>query len=56
MLKQLIQEAKSKYAQDYEGDANLDLQLDAFEEGMVTAFSLMFEHSLRGSLSFDLIE
>lgn len=53
---ELIQQAKEQYALDYKDDASLDIQLAAFEEGMITAFTMLFERSLRGSISFEIEE
>lgn len=55
LLTEIIATEKARYEQDYKGDHDIDSELMAFEEGMITAFRLMFEQSLRGSISFDLM-
>lgn len=56
MLQNYISDAKEQYAHDYADDTHLDDKLEAFEEGLVTALTHVFELSLRGSLSFDIVE
>lgn len=55
MLTDLIDTAKEQFRADYAEDKNLDVEIVAFEEGMKTAFRLMFEQSLYGSITFDLV-
>ncbi len=56
MIRKLIDTAKAQFAKDYADDPSLDDELSAFEEGMITAFRIMFEQSLHGSISFDIVE
>ena len=56
MIRQIIEDAKLKFAEDYKSDENLDDEIRAFEEGMITAFDVMFDKSLRSSISFELVE
>lgn len=55
MIKDLIRQAKDQFAADYNGDEHLEDELNAFEEGMITAFKIIFDESLHGSISFDLV-
>lgn len=55
MIKELIAESKAKFAEDYKEDPHLDDELMAFEEGMISAFRMMLDLSLHGSITFDLV-
>lgn len=56
MLPEIIEEAKKEFIADYPNNENAEELATAFTEGMIKAFTIMFENSLHGQTSFDLVQ
>ena len=56
MLSELIEEAKNEFVADFKDKENVDELAKIYKEGMIKAFTIMFEQSLHGQTSFDLVQ
>lgn len=56
MLSELIEEAKNEFVADFKDKENVDELAKIYKEGMIKAFTIMFEQSLHQRTSFDLVQ
>lgn len=56
MIQELIEEAKQEFIEDFKNSENVEELANIYTQGMMKAFTIMFEQSLHGHVSFDLVQ
>lgn len=56
MLAEIIEEAKFEFIEDFKNKENVDELANIYTEGMKKAFTIVFEQSLHGHVSIDLVQ
>lgn len=56
MVQKLIEEARQEFIEDFKDEENVEELANIYTEGMMKAFAIVFEQSLHGQVSFDLVQ